>query len=418
MIMRSQHRLEKIVQGLFFALLFLLPWQTRYIFSENANQYAQLGIYAYDLVWVVLLIVFIFWWYQQANHDIYWPLVWTVFAFVLFVGASAYWTDHHSVALYYWLHLVQAIITFGIVLTKIISTKHVLQFIVANGSIQALFCIWQSATQYVPANKWLGIAAQSPDISGVSVIATTTGRWLRAYGTLPHPNATAGLLVLAIIAAWILWSQSNSTATRYFASIGAVLAGFGLVLTFSRGAIIVLAICALIILLARLGSSPVVAATIMTMVAASTIYFFIVQHRITTETYTEHYSITERQSQFSEGWHVFSKVWPYGTGIGTYTLENDTLTNKNTPQTQPIHFLPLLIGAETGFIPVILLYGILGWCIIQIRTLSALSVGCTILTLATLGLGLVDHYLWTLPSMLILWWIILSLQYKSGKIFT
>lgn len=406
--------LPRIVQALFFVFLLILPFQTRYIFVESDQQFAQLGIYAFDIIWVALVIAFILWWYKQPDHSIYWPLVWVVSVLVIFVGASAYWTDYHSVALYYWLHLIQAVVIFGIVLSKVIQTKHVLLALVINGIVQSIFCFWQSTTQSIVANKWLGIALHLPETSGVSVIATETSRWLRAYGTLPHPNTTGGLLVVAILAAYILWSSQKSAVFQYVSFGGAIVSSFALILTFSRGAVLVLVASMCIMLAQRLGAIRIIVATLLAMIVAVGIYSAIVQNRLSsTASYTEQISISERQSQFHEAWDIFATVWPYGIGIGTYTLQNE-----DDSTAQPVHFLPLLIATESGVIVAMLLYIFLGWTIWRTDTLSNLSLGIGSLSVASIALGFVDHYFWTLPTMLIIWWIILALQLKSGRKFT
>ncbi len=410
--------LQELVQGLLFVFILLLPFQTRYIFVESDQQFAQLGIYAFDIVWVILLLTFIVWWYQQHDAAIYWPLVWIVSVLVIFVGASAYWTDHHYEALYYWLHLVQAVVVFGIILSKAIQTKYVLLALVVNGILQSLYCFWQAMSQAIVANKWLGMALQSPETSGVSVIATETNRWLRAYGTLPHPNITGGLLIISILAAYIIWSTQKSAVLRYVSFSGAIISGFASILTFSRGAVLVLVATMCILLAQRIGAMRIIIATLLAMSVAIGIYSFIVQNRLpfTTsyaESYTEQFSIDERQSQFHEAWGVFSTVWPYGTGIGTATLQNEDDTTA-----QPVHFLPLLIAEESGIIVVILLYIFLGWVLWRTNPSSKLSLALGTLTLATIALGFIDHYFWTLPTMLSIWWIILGLQVKSGRKFS
>ena len=81
--------------------------------------------------------------------------------------------------------------------------------------------------------QWPG--ALTPEVRGVSVVQLADGaRWLRAYGTLPHPNMLGGLalVLLAGPAAWFL------TGRRWRWAAGlAVAAGMALLaLTFSRSA--------------------------------------------------------------------------------------------------------------------------------------------------------------------------------------
>lgn len=395
------------LQIAFYLFMLALPFQVRYIFVESENQYAMLSLYGFDLLFIWVALSFIVWWKRQRDIQVPWPLFWLCLAIIGLVGLSSYWTKDHNISLYYWIRLMQAMAILGIASTSAIPTKRILQVLVTNGFIQAGFILWQSFTQTIIASKWLGIAYQAPEISGVSVVATTTGRWLRAYGTMPHPNTAAGLLVISILAAIVVWKLEHNKFFRIYAAVGALASTFALFLTFSRGAIIILAVMSFILLIQRYGASPLIFSIFLAGIIATGIFFSEFQSRLSTEQYTEKYSIEQRQSQFQTGWDMFKELWPFGTGIGTYTIRAE-----NNPQ--PVHFLPLLIAAETGFIIPILLYYLLGWSITRIKKSSDISVGLTAIIIATLGLGFFDHYFWTLPSMLILWFLLIGLQFREG----
>ena len=106
-----------------------------------------------------------------------------------------------------------------------------------------LFGLWQYATQMIPRIKYLGVAAQDPLTRGVSVIEVAGERILRVYGTFPHPNIFAGWLVIAILAALFLVPQIAKTWQRLLLTMGIGLYTVTLVLTFSRAALIALAVC-------------------------------------------------------------------------------------------------------------------------------------------------------------------------------
>ncbi|MBU0581243.1 MAG: hypothetical protein KKA19_08705, partial [Candidatus Margulisbacteria bacterium] len=77
-------------------------------------------------------------------------------------------------------------------------SKVVFTFTLA-GLTQSVLAIIQFFSQKIIANKWLGLAEHDPGTLGDLVIETSSGRWLRAYGSFPHPNILAGFLVICLL---------------------------------------------------------------------------------------------------------------------------------------------------------------------------------------------------------------------------
>ncbi|MFH2062897.1 MAG: hypothetical protein ABIJ46_01960, partial [bacterium] len=107
-----------------------------------------------------------------------------------------------------------------------------------GGVMQFVLALSQFSLQRVVANKWLGVAEHLPEISGSSVVETLGGRWLRAYGTLPHPNMLGAYLAIAALASLFLLVSTNDRRWRLLAGLGAAVNILGMGLTFSRSALI------------------------------------------------------------------------------------------------------------------------------------------------------------------------------------
>ncbi len=198
---------------------------------------------------------------------------------VLWSLASILWSPDKPIALYQAFKLLEGVLLFGAI--KIVIARKDPSLVIASQAkqsdippssraasrdlafvaftlavvIQAALGSWQFLTQHVGANKWLGMAVHDPWQSGASVVETLLRRWLRGYGTLPHPNILGEYLVVGLLL-WvllmILWEPrmrqrafSATTRTRFLLWTVAttivtwvpwVVLVSGLFFTFSRAA--------------------------------------------------------------------------------------------------------------------------------------------------------------------------------------
>ena len=135
--------------------------------------------------------------------------------------------------------------------------------------------------------------------------------------------------------------------------------------------------------------------TVATIVVSSVIFWPLVTSRVLNTQYVEQLSMTERQDQLENFMDLFPRYWPQGIGLGQFALDYD----------QPIHDVPLLIIAELGIFAVIIWY----WFIFRSIKWSRPS---SYLLLAIFLLSLLDHYWWTLPSLLFIWMFVVGWSYK------
>lgn len=391
---------KTITQTVYVGWLLALPWQTHYLLTPSGNPFAELRLYAYDIVFFILLAAFIWQWYR-STEQIRWPLAWLSLTLFALIGCAAYWAEDRSVSFYYWLRIGEALIAFGITLSQVITPRLLLVPWLINGLVQSGFIFWQTLQQQVIANSWLGMAAQQPQLSGTPVVVTTLGRFLRAFGGLPHPNIAAGVLFVSLASAVLLWKLSTNKIIRYVIIIAVPILTMALVLTFSRAALLAwLVFCVGSIIGNHWRHSLPQYSSLVLLLVLGAIYWPLLTSRITAQGFVEQLSLQQRSSQLTTGWKLFSQHWATGLGIGNYSVAVDNH--------EPVHFTPLLIAVEVGIMTTLLYYYLFGWAMVHNR----LGEHGHLLLSGLLVISLFDHYFWTIPTMIILWFVVLAIVQK------
>lgn len=232
----------------------------------------------------------------------------------------------------------------------------------------ALLAGQQAALQQAAGGLWtaLGefpIAVSQPRIS---VIQADGVRWLRPYGLLPHPNMLAGFFIAALPAAGS-WLTHPDWRRWLPGMIAAVCGLWALLLTFSRGALLSLAIVGLLLLLLfrvtgrwnrQLALGTVALAIVGFAFAISYYPYLLARAGVGAET-TEQYSIGERAELADTALQVIGEAPLVGVGAGNLPWraafilnERDTDVQGNYP-----HNAWLTIWGELGLIGVMLLAG-------------------------------------------------------------
>src|SRR3990167_2572769 len=250
--------LARTIEYGFYLFLFLLPWQTRLIWREaRLNgftwEYGRLSLYATQLLLLALLLLYGVWLarlgrlrlhkftrllarFREPAVLIYWFCV----ALVAVAGLSLLWALEVQIAYYRWLVLAQAVALMSFVTLFDLKLEKIAVAFVASAAVQGIFAIWQFLTQYVPANKWFGLAEHLSTIGGSIILQTDSERWLRAYGSLPHPNILAGWLVVGVLFLLYLALLAQTTSQRLFVLGRLVVIVPAIFFTFGRSAWIAL----------------------------------------------------------------------------------------------------------------------------------------------------------------------------------
>jgi hypothetical protein len=254
----------------------------------------------------------------------------------------------------------------------------------------------------------------TPDLRGASVVQLSNGlRWLRAYGTLPHPNILAVFILAFLTGPAFLFLNARFRVWAFLLfSAGIAL----LVLTFSRGAWIGLLAGALVwgIKLRHLNLRQIrllgAGGTAGALAVAIPLHNLIFS-RVGTpaSSPTEEFSILGRTWLASQALQVIRQHPFNGLGIGSFVLDLARRAGIGYI-IEPVHDLPLLIASELGLGSLLLLAGLAIASLHHLRQTrrpAAILLSAGLVALA--AASLFDHSLWTLAPGRTLLWLILGL---------
>jgi len=291
---------------------------------------------------------------------------------------------------------------------------------------------WQFFTQEAFASKWLGMAQHTADQLGAYVIETASGRWLRAYGSLSHPNVFGlyvglGLLMCVGLAAY----RGHGRHARFYAFMPIIAAG--LLFSFSRSALLATAAGFIWMTVSAFGSEAapdyrrVLIPSFMIMAATlgvlGSFYADPIRTRATAEGRLEVASINERRDQFQDASLLFS-LHPFtGVGVGQMpvALVREAADGRPWWLYDYVHNVPALVAVELGFI------GLVAWAsfifmmlrIVRDRIMhrTPTSSGATAYAAAFIALlvaSMFDHFLWSSWFGQLLFWTIAGLLYAAN----
>lgn len=422
--------MKKILSCGTLGLVFLLPWQTVWIIQEKMIgpeslsvaqagamglwQYGTLRIYAVEFLIITLAVISVLCRYDhrgipfrdRRRHII-------VIALLLFAGLSIFWSDDRLVALFAWVRLCEGAFLFTLFRNTSLKWSWIVGAWIGAAVIQSTLGIWQFLVQEVSANSWLGIAAHYSATLGDAVVQAGDRRWLRAYGAFPHPNIFGAYLSVSML--WCAQALCRAQKKQHWLLLVAVsqLILGALLVSFSRGAWIVLlvaAVCALAVGIKKNGRglknffAPVihpgvllVLASAITISAFSLTFFEELKVRTGfAESRLEVQSVSERIDSYARAVPLVEHVWLVGTGVGNFTntlfrFEQAQGTVHEWYTYQPIHNVFVMVFVELGIIGLVFLV-----CL-GVLLLRRMPVSMYPFLGAIAVLSLFDHFLWTLP---------------------
>ncbi|MDP3794755.1 MAG: O-antigen ligase family protein [bacterium] len=353
---------------------------------------------------------------------------------------SALFAEERFMSFYQVLRLFECALLFGYVEHNIsrFSLRSIGAVLVAAGFFQGALAIGQFTLQHDLGLYHIEPGPLGAWIRGVANFFTADGKFIRAYGTFPHPNVLAVFLLTAIGAVFSLQMshegvESNKRNARvqihantansvirsrylrfvFFALFFLILA---FLLTFSR-AVILAGIAGLLALLfwaamqERWRQKGVMAVGVF-LVILVTLGVLLWPELKSRFHFSRHEEAVEYRIVSSESaWEVIKKHPAFGVGAGNF-VAHIRRASFDTPKTfladgiQPVHNVWLLIASEMGLV------GLFSYA----AFLCALLYGfyrrqrnyrwAFVIVLAALGaLTLVDHYFWTLQQGRLIWWV-------------
>ena len=442
----------KIESLFFYLLIFSIPIQARLIlhsWTKPFNQWTSASLYGTD---ILLGALFILWLVRIYRHrmpldlstshvlrrqQLSSPAAWLLFFFIVCLISIV---NSHFIGLaFYQLIKLTAFIGFYFYLRSsrsvIFDFRSLLLIIIVSGFFQSMVAITQYIKQGGLGLRLLGESPLSVDATGVAVFFADGIKYMRAYGTTPHPNVLAAWLFVAIFALYFyycyLYKNSNG---RYLSGAGKeslLMAVYAIVLlafffTFSRVVIglwglgVVLRV--LIVFFKRnsqdIASQVKSRIVVLTVVSLAILFLFSiifwpqVKSRIHISAQEE--AVTQRIYYNKIAGSAAASHPLIGVGVGQFIPEM-MAKFKHLPVMayQPAHNIYLLMVSETGFIGLSAFLLFLFFSFYRFikdgdfKKLATFSF--LFFTFSFLLVGLFDHFLWTLQQGSLIFWMTLAL---------
>jgi hypothetical protein len=403
--------LKQVITWLIYGFIILLPLQTRWIYKAGSIdgqyfEYGTLSLYGTELllgVMIVLGIIYALPLLRKIKQGVkanYVGVIVTVLL-LLFLAINVLLSGNQEVA---WQKLGWLILAAAFASLILLVRPKLINLGVAfttSALAQSYFAIKQFMEQKIIANKWLGMAAQDPEILGTPVVETVDGRWLRSFGTLTGPNVLAPFLVISLLFITHLFYQARTKKEKRFFLLSYVIIAVALLTTFSKAAILC-AIGATLVysFLVRKEAARTKAVAKLSLVFLFVIIVFtisfpnLIMTRIQGTARLEQNSYSERLEQYQEFNGLAGKNWLWGAGLGNYAMELQRVKpDLEAWAYQPIHNAWLVMIAEVGLLGVLIKLGFLLWRLIKRSNDGAFAF---IILGSTSFMALFYHFWWSL----------------------
>ena len=415
-------RIKKL-QWIFLLAIFLLPWQTQFVYhivpmAEGISEYGKFGLFFTEFLIAIAFLLS-----RKDSEKPAKEMQNSLRGFYLFLAAgflSLTFAPFYSVSLFSLGHILFAGMLFLMLLDPRTKIDRVCIAFALGLIVPCILGWYQYLHGFSPASTLFGLAEKHVETQGIAVVATNAFRSLRAYGSFPHPNIFGGYLAVGIM---ILSRLTSNRPPSPFEGEGRgevlnrallyspliVLFASTLVITFSRSAWLALACAIFVIIVIRIKqkrsakkSEKLFLIILFATIALSALLFHPhIFARFDTTQHVEAISIEERTSQYTTFPSVFRLNPVFGVGAGAYTFALESL-HKNQPvfSYQPIHNAILLILAEFGFVGFIaFVYWIFELAkFIWSRRTHSNVLFATAMLVELFFLAALDHYLFSIWS--------------------
>jgi O-antigen ligase len=462
------HVMQKLEKWVFYIFVFSVPIQTRLVlatFSEEFNEWTSAFLWGTDILIVLLFILWIIRVLRvSASYDGKLPRRLNFFVgpsdnknnlspthavattdiaviiFVIIAGISIINAEIFQVALFRWIKLLEFIGLYFYIKNaygKIFSLDGLLKIIIASSVIQAIIGILQSLTQDNLGLKWLGESSVVVGQSGVAVfeVGDKLDLFLRAYGTMPHPNVLAMWLFLGLWSFYFLYLRNDDIKFRSYLFIAYGLMLYGFLLTFSRVTLGMWVLSVALFLTLFLINKKyrqefkhtykkmlrLLVITVIIGAVFTVAYLPQVKARIMVS-YNE--EAVRHRILFAELASDFTKDTPIlGLGIGQFVpnlmavaqsdlnyenLEDEAKYYPIAYLYQPAHNIYLLISSELGISGLAIFLLFVAWSMVlytqKTNSTNPGSIGIIIIVGSFLIIGIFDHLFWSLQQGGIMFW--------------
>lgn len=427
--------LKQVTRVLFFLIIFCIPFQVGYHFWPDFTfvggvriDYLSPTLYLLDVLIVLLLLC----WFTDVlkNKERIKPpklnqyTKIAMFLFVVGLVVNIFLSKSPQAHIFGTLKLLEFSL-FSLFIALNFKRKDIPFFIdsLALASISAsILSVWQFVNKGSVGGLWyfIGERTFSESTIGIARFGSET-TILRPYAAFPHPNVLAFFLLFVVVFILPFLILQKKRSERVFLFIVFLLSTIALFLTFSR---VILLLFAIFLLWFVYRNYQKYFGYIMLPVILLAVYYVI--------RFSERFvyllpflkDLGFRTELVSQSIAIYSQSPIFGVGMGNFFINQAPLIREISPVAfQPVHNIYLLTLVQMGIFGIfalfVLFYYAFGSIVTKLKTkdayLKSFYMSVFIMFLASLAVGIFDHFIITLEQGQIVFAIILGLVF--GKAF-
>jgi len=344
--------------------------------------------------------------FSFGDKKIFYFLISILLSFLM----SLFFSVNLGNSIFYILRFCEFFVVYLFVVNEVIDFRKVLMVFCSVMLIEAIIGISQYVLQESLGLRFFGEPVVNSSILGVAKVDFMNMKFLRSYGTFPHPNIFAGYLVFAIFS-MMQFFKSSPKISFFVVSIFLL----ALLLTFSRTGLVSLIVgCFVFLLFAlkKLGKwklfkrvSIVIACALLTLFILKAFPLFL--DRINS---IDAQSLQYRVIYLVIGFAMFFQN-PFGVGIGNFTdiMQNFSILKLSPWEIQPVHNIFVLSLCELGIIGFVVFVSFVVYLFMY--SFNKKNPFFISICFMLLILGSFDHYLFTLYQGQALFWLSICALY-------
>lgn len=416
--------LKKTYKIFFYLFFAFLPFQVDvFLFGSEVydsgffNPYLSHFMYLSDVMLILGLVFFglellfsrasvVFQKFSFGDKKIFYFLCLIFLSFLI----SLLFSVNLENSIFYMLRFCEFFVVYLFVVNEVIDFKKVLIVFCAVMFVEAIIGISQYVLQESLGLRFFGEPVVNSNILGVAKVDFMNMKFLRSYGTFPHPNIFAGYLVFAIFST-IQFFKNAPKISSFFISVFLL----ALLLTFSRTGLMAFIVGVFIFLffvLKKFNKRKLFVRAFVIFAVAIFLLFILKAFPLFIDRIDsiDNLSLQYRIIYLVIGFAMFFQN-PFGVGMGNFTdvMQNFSVLKLSPWEIQPVHNVFVLVLSELGIIGFVVFVSFIVYLFIySFKKKDPFFISVCFMILI---LGSFDHYLFTLYQGQALFWLSICALY-------
>ncbi len=403
----------KLHRILFYILLFSVPLQTRILFHADQaynewyfNYHLAIFLYLTDILVITLFFAWIIFDRPKISQFFDKRLILICIGYICIALVGLLHVKQITLG---WYEVVKWSEILFLISYIYMSFKDRIEITISaailfiSAVLQAGLAWTQFHMQHMLGLSWLGEYISVDGTWGLATIDTVSGKLIRSYGTMPHPNVLGGFLVLGFVLGLILVSHATKLRDKIFVGLGTTIILVGMFTTSSRTAwlatIIALIAFGIFNLVKKQFKNlfPIIAAGLLALAIIGIFYSSSLNSRVNN---SDQRSVSDRYFFNNQGLDLAKHFPLLGVGAGNYVVALQEIKQFQPWQYQPPHNIFIFIAAELGFLALGLFLMLLYEIFSSLKNIQwdVLSFGLVLIGILFLLMGQLDHYFVTIQQ--------------------